>query len=270
MERRLEGVGVDDVVEDDTPHKFTCDIETADYRDFLDSRVDKGSVDLILTDPPYSISKETGFKSGGIKKLGVSMDFGKWDHQEIDLTALAKGAHRVLRKGGSVIIFYDLWKITKLAEALVSAGFGKLRMIEWIKTNPVPLNSKRTYLNNAREVAVSAVKGNCKATFHGKYDNGCYYQAPPDDPDNGCYYYQPIPGGKRRDKRIHNTQKPIQLMCDLIKKHSNPEELVVDAFLGSGTTAVAAQMEGRRFIGCDIDEGYCEAARDRVKGLWKG
>ncbi|MBC6436549.1 MAG: site-specific DNA-methyltransferase [Rhodobacteraceae bacterium] len=214
--------------------------------------IDAKSVDLVLTDPPYVISRSTGFAKvkNGLDRFAVSMDFGQWDHEEIEIDTFCAEAFRVLRTGGTAIIWYDLWKITLLETALREAGFKMVRLIIWEKTNPVPLNQCATYLSNSREVAVSAVKGG-KPTFNGKYDNGIYKL--------------PIPrhGGKRE----HPTQKPIDLFSNLVAKHSNPGDLVIDPFLGSGTTAVAALEQNRRFKGCDINPDYVAVARRRVAEL---
>ena len=226
-----------------------ADIQCDDYRDFLRSR-DRNSVDLVLTDPPYAVSRKTGFSSvkNGVQRFAVSMDFGEWDHQQIELDALAHEMYRVLRRGGTAIVWYDLWKISHLYDALYDAGFKMLRLIVWNKTNPVPLNSKCIYLSNSREIAVVAVKGG-SPTFHSRYDSGDYSY--------------PIP--RHGGKRIHPTQKPLGLFRELIRKHSKPGDLVIDPFLGSGTTAVAALEEGRQFAGCDIDEFYTQAAKNRLR-----
>ena len=233
-----------------------CIIECSDFRDFLQS-LDKNSVDLVLTDPPYTISRKTGFSSvkKGVRRFAVSMDFGKWDHEQIDLKAFAEETCRVLRPGGTAIVWYDVWKISHLYEALTDAGFKMLRLIVWKKTNPVPLNSRRTYLSGSREMAVVGVKGG-NPTFHSVYDGGDYVDLIGD-------YERPIP--RHSGKRIHPTQKPLDLFQEIIRKHSNSGDLVVDPFLGSGTTAVAALQENRKFSGCDIDEGYVQAAEQRVK-----
>ena len=230
------------------PNRSTndCTISTCDFEAFF-SALDKGSVDLILTDPPYAISRNTGFQHIGkksVERFAVSMEFGEWDQQEINLATLAHSAFAALRKGGTAIVFYDLWKITKLAEALSNAGFVQLRLVEWMKTNPVPLNSKTNYLTNAREVAVLAVKGG-KPTFNSVYDNGAYNF--------------PIPRG-----RLHPTQKPLRLFKELVHKHSLEGDLVVDPFLGSGTSAVAAYESSRRFKGCDASAKYTAIAQQRV------
>ena len=135
---------------------------------------------------------------------------------------------------------------------MAAAGFKMLRLIFWQKTNPVPLNSKRTYLSNSREMAIVGVKGG-KPTFHGEYDSGVY-----DDE----IYHLPIP--RHNGNRIHPTQKSDDLFAELIRKHSNAGDLVIDPFLGAGTTAVAALAQGRLFAGCDIDPHYVEASRRRI------
>ena len=221
----------------------------SDYQDFMNS-LSAGSVDLILTDPPYCISKKTGFKDvvNGEKRFAVSMDFGEWDQVEIDLDSMATCFYQSLRRGGTAIVWYDLWKVGKVKDAMEMAGFKMLRQIIWQKTNPVPLNQKATYLSNSREIAIVGVKVG-KPTFNSQYDSGIYEY--------------PIP--RHKGKRIHPTQKPLQLFEDLIQKHSNLDDLVVDPFLGSGTTGVAAVKNFRRFTGCDIAPQYVEAAYRRIQ-----
>ena len=95
-------------------------------------------------------------------------------------------------------------------------------------------------------MAVLGVKKG-KPTFNSKYDNGVYNF--------------PI----HREKRIHPTQKPLKLMEALIKKHSKPKDLVIDPFLGSGSTALASLKLKRRFIGGDKDRSYIGKARKRLE-----
>ncbi len=224
-------------------------VETADYRDFINALPPK-SVDLILTDPPYCISKKTGFSEvkNGEKRFAVSMDFGQWDQIEVNLEDMARTFYAALRRGGTAIVWYDIWKIGKLKDAMDAAGFKMLRLIIWQKTNPVPLNMRATYLSNSREMAISGVKIG-KPTFNSKYDSGIYEY--------------PIP--RHNGNRLHPTQKPLLLFEDLVCKHSNPGDLVVDPFLGSGTTGVAAVKNSRRFAGCDLDDKYARIASDRIQ-----
>ena len=110
-------------------------LRTIDFK-FLLKSVKPSTADLILTDPPYSISKKTGFKQLGknsINRFAISMDFGKWDKKEINLKTFAELSYKALRDGGTIICFYDLWKITRVQDAFIQAGFGMIRLIIWKK-----------------------------------------------------------------------------------------------------------------------------------------
>lgn len=219
--------------------------------ELLASLEDK-TVDLVLIDPPYDISRPTNFQSGeetgkDTDRFRISMDFGEWDKNFTGLEIAIRECFRVLKDGGTMICFYDLWKIETLKSYLEAAGFVQIRFIEWIKTNPVPINSKINYLTNSREVAVLGVKKS-KPTFHSEYDNGIYRY--PICQDKG---------------RFHPTQKPLALIADLINKHSNEGEIVLDCFAGSCTTGVAAVLNNRQFIGCELDAEYYKKAVQRLK-----
>ena len=108
-----------------------------DCFEFLKS-VPSNTVDLVLIDPPYEISRNTNFASGEAKgadtdRFRVSMDFGEWDKTFDGIAEVIKECYRVLKKGGTLICFYDLWKITKLKECFDNAKFKQLRFIEWVK-----------------------------------------------------------------------------------------------------------------------------------------
>ena len=216
--------------------------------------LESNSIDLALIDPPYEVSRETNFKSGEAKgkdtdRFRVSMDFGDWDSDFTGLDEVIKELYRVLRKGGTLICFYDIWKISILRRYFDDAKFRQIRFIEWVKTNPVPINSKINYLTNAREIAVVAVKEG-KATFHSEYDNGIYRY--PICHDRG---------------RFHPTQKPLALIEELVVKHSNEGDTVLDCFAGSATTAVAAYNQSRNFIGCELSKEYYKKSIKRLKDL---
>lgn len=227
------------------------EIQNKSCFDFL-KEIESNSVDLVLIDPPYEVSRETNFKSGELKgddrdRFRVSMDFGDWDNNFTGLDKVCKEAYRILKKGGTFICFYDLWKITTLKTYFDDAKFKQLRYIEWIKTNPVPINSKINYLTNAREIAIVGVKGG-KPTFNSEYDKGIYEY--PICHDKG---------------RFHPTQKPLELIKELIEKHSNENNLVVDCFSGSGTTAMACKKTNRNFIGCELNKEYYEKSIKRLE-----
>jgi site-specific DNA-methyltransferase (adenine-specific) len=260
------------------------DIQNIDGITYL-QQIQNNSIDLILTDPPYIISKDSGMnqhynnvkfneenninlvktqeeweeyklenniendenkekymKYGTIygKKYCVKTDYGDWDSNFTieTLETFICEYYNKLKKGGTLIIFFDLWKITILKDLLEKYKFKQIRFIEWIKTNPQPINSKINYLTNCREIALIAVK-NGKPTFNSSYDNGIYNF--------------PLQGGKNR---FHPTQKSLSLFETLINKHSNENDTVLDTFLGSGTTAIACKNTKRKFKGCEISKEY--------------
>lgn len=214
------------------------------------------SVDLVLIDPPYEVSRETNFQSGektgkDTDRFRISMDFGEWDFGFSGLDSVIMECYRVLKQSGTLICFYDLWKISTLKTYFDNAKFKQLRFIEWVKTNPVPINSKTNYLTNSREIALVGVKGG-KPTFNSEYDNGIYKY--PVCHDKG---------------RFHPTQKPAELIRALIRKHSKENDTVLDCFSGSGTTAVASILENRNFIGCELDKAYYNKSMKRIEEIQK-
>ena len=218
--------------------------------DFL-PEISNNSVNLILIDPPYEISRPTNFQSGELThtdtdRFRVSMDFGEWDKNFIGLEEVFKQGYRLLKDGGTLICFYDLWKIETIKKYLDDNNFKQIRFIEWMKSNPVPINSKINYLTNSREVAVLGIK-KAKPTFNSSYDRGVYTF--PICQDKG---------------RFHPTQKPLALMEALILKHSNEGDVVLDCFAGSATTGVAALKNNRDFMGCEVSPEYFEKSLTRL------
>ena len=222
--------------------------------------IESRSISLILIDPPYLISKSSGFSNISentskelVTKYGnISIDFGDWDKSEIDWNFLFKEYHRILKDGGTLIIFYDIWKSNEIKQVADQYKFKQPRVCQWQKTNPVPINSKTNYLSNAIEYFFTFVKGK-KPTFHSVYDNGVYKY--------------PICHGKERYE--HPTQKPLQLIVDIVSKHSNPDDVVLDTFAGTGTTAHACVLTDRRYIAIERDEQYFNIIKSRIEPIIK-
>jgi site-specific DNA-methyltransferase (adenine-specific) len=211
--------------------------------------IPNNSVNLIITDPPYQISRKSNFtnNSDNSKFNKISIDFGVWDHDEIDLDNLFKEFKRVLSKNGYLIVFYDVWKSQNVKVFAEKWGFKQPRVCQWVKTNPVPINSKKNYLSNSIEYFFTFVKGK-NPVFNSSYDRGIYNY--------------PICHGKERT--AHPTQKPLQLIQNLIEKHSNVDDVVLDCFAGSGTTGEACVSSKRRYILIENDQNYFELIRQRL------
>lgn len=212
--------------------------------------LESNSIDLILTDPPYDISRKSGFSSGKMEKFTqISIDFGYWD-TEIDLDTLFKEYYRVLRKGGTLILFYDIWKSSMIKDFAVKNKFKQPRIGQWLKNNPVPVNSKTNYLSNCSEYFFSFIKDK-NPTFNSEYDNGIYNF--------------PLCHGKERLE--HPTQKPLGLIKNLILKHSNVQDTVLDTFAGTSTTAIACMETDRKFICVERDENYYQISKNRIENF---
>jgi DNA modification methylase len=154
------------------------------------------------------------------------------------MEAYFKEAYRVLKKGGTIIMFYDIFKMEQIKRIAEKVGFKQPRIGFWNKTNAVPVNARINYLSNAREYFICFCKGK-KGTFNSYYDKGVYNY--------------PIVSGK---KRLHPTQKPYDLISDLIKVHTNSGDTVLDSFAGSGVVLEACGNLGRNGIGIELDEKY--------------
>ena len=155
---------------------------------------------------------------------------------------------RVLKNGGTCIIFYDVWKSSKIKFYVDKWKFKQLRICQWVKTNPVPINSKINYLSNSIEFFFTFVKGR-KKTFNSKYDKG-------------IYHYPICHGVERLD---HPTQKPIRLIDELILKHSQMGDVVLDAFGGTGTTAESCIKNSRDYVIFERDVHFFDMIKKRIQ-----
>ena len=214
-----------------------------------------GGISAIITDPPYNVSTRNGRngttvgtlkrKDGTARK--VQRNFGDWDHTW-DPDPFLRESMRLLPDGGSLIAFTSEF----LIEKYLNSGLNHRNLIYWHKTNPTPA-FKRLYVR-AIEMAVWQVKGKGGWTWN-----------------SGGYTLNvlsgPVVAGFRSangESREHPTQKPLWLMSSLVAQHTNPGDTILDPFAGSGSTLVAAARLGRKAIGIEHDESYCEAAARRL------
>ena len=211
--------------------------------------ISANSVDAIITDPPYNISRDNNFTTMG--RAGI--DFGEWD-KDFDLTSWIKVAEPLLKKGGNIVIFNDWKNMTNITQSLEENGFEVKDLIRWKKTNAMPRNRDRRFITDY-EVAVWAVKKGGKWTFNRLSDT---YEIP-----------EIVGGLTPKSEKIeggHPTQKPIYVMKWLIERLTNEGDVVLDPFMGSGTTGVACKELNRNFIGIEIDENYYNIAYKRING----
>ncbi len=220
------------------------------------------SVDLVLTDPPYNISKlndnrdKSKLNSPIMRRESpLIYDFGDWDNKTreefLEFTQLwLSECCRVLKDGGTIISFFNKEDISFLGWTSKEFGIRTRTILSWHKTNPVPSFRKVNYLSACEFLWVGS-KGDKSWTFNFKQQKEMhnFFETP-----NKSYY------GETK----HPTEKPLSLIKELIEIHSNPQDIVLDPFMGSGTTAVACKQLNRKFIGFEISKEYCDIANKRL------
>lgn len=220
------------------------------YKKIKEFKKNKLMVDHIITDPPYNISQKNNFSTmSTAKRHGV--DFGKWD-KDFDLYSWIKQYCQILKPGGSFIVFSSYRNISYIIDTIESDDKMSVKdVIKWIKTNPMPRNVDRRYVQDT-EFAIWAVKKGAPWIFN----------KPKSMPYIRAEIHTPVVSGKERTK--HPTQKSLKLMENIIKIHTNEKQTILDPFMGSGTTGVAALKLNRDFIGIEIDQEYFEISRQRL------
>ena len=178
------------------------------------------------------------------------MNYAPWDYG-FDQTECINLISPLVKAGGSIVIFNDWKNCTTLVDCLEKNGFIIKDLLRWEKSNPMPRNVNSRYVADC-EFAIWAVKGHKKWTFN---------------KPSAVPYLRPkfstgvVLGGGRR---IHPTQKSLDLFIEIIKIHSNENDLIFDPFSGSGSTALACQKLGRNFMGSEIDPSYYAQAIKRL------
>lgn len=211
---------------------------------------DNVKVDHIITDPPYNISKDNNFNTLSNRK---GIFFGKWD-EKFDLYTWIDDYSKILKTNGSMIIFCSYRFISHIIDKVEDNDMVVKDILIWRKTNPMPRNTDRRYVQDT-EFAIWAVKKNSKWIFN-KPKNKPYLRA---------FFETSTVLGKERT--IHPTQKSLKLMEEIIKIHTNENEIILDPFMGSGSTGVAALKNKRKFIGIEINKDYFNICEERIKKI---
>lgn len=207
------------------------------------------SVDLIVTDPPYKcIRGGKPDRSKGAPSGMLSLNDGKvFSHNDCPAKQYMSLLYRVLKSGCHAYVMTNLLNLREMMDEATKAGFQIHNLLVWEKNNATP---SRWYMKNA-EFTLFLRKGKAKRINHlgskmvHKFKNNL--------------------GG-----RIHPTEKPIELMKFYIENSSNFGDVVLDPFMGTGSTGLACLDTGREFIGIEVDSKYYEKAKDRLLKIRSG
>lgn len=226
--------------------KFQCKLINANCLDII-SKIPDETVHCVITDPPYSMKHSQGGCTS--KKLGKA--FTRNIHQgnkildfdlSIKFSEWLPEIYRILKPNAHCYIFCNDKNLQELLNETSKVGFKESNVLVWIKNNATP---NRWYMKNC-EFIVFLYKGNAvpihnmgdKAAIECKNING-------------------------KDK-LHPTQKPVDLLSILVRNSTNPEDIILDPFMGSGSTGVAAIINDRQFIGIELEEEYYLTAKDQI------
>ncbi|HPD18408.1 MAG TPA: DNA methyltransferase [Candidatus Goldiibacteriota bacterium] len=232
--------------------------------------IPENSIDLIFADPPYNLQLQKELWRPNQTKVDAVNDkwdkFSSFDEYDNFCYKWLSGCHRVLKKNGTIWVIGSYHNIFRIGKLLQDIGFWILNDIIWIKTNPMP-NFNGTRFNNAHETLIWAAKSkDSKFTFNYKTMKSFN-----DDVQLRSDWLIPICNGNERlkvnGKKAHSTQKPEALLYRIITATSNPDDVILDPFSGSGTTAAVAKKLGRRYIGIEKEKEYVEISNKRINAI---
>ena len=232
-------------------------------------KIPNKSIDLVFADPPYNLQlRDTLYRPDQTTVEAVTNDWDKFDtYQAYDDFCLVwlKECKRVLKDGGALWVIGSYHNILRLGTSIQNLGFWILNDIIWHKTNPMP-NFRGTRFTNAHETLLWCTTSR-KAKYTFNYQN---LKELNEGKQMRSDWHIPICAGKERlremnNQRSHPTQKPEALLYRIMVSSTNKDDMVLDPFLGSGTTAVMAKKLQRNFIGFEQDQDYIKLARKRLK-----
>ena len=223
-------------------------------------KLEPESIDLVLTDPPYNVPKTTiKFKN----RKDISSDVGNWDYfnsnndyieftkQWVELTV------KLLKPSGNILTFSKLENIGDIKRIYESFGIYHKSAVIWHKTNPAPQIRKVNFISSCEAINWGVKDYNKKEkrfTFNFKTQKE-------------MHNFIETPRCMGKERTAHPTQKPEKLITHFIEIFSNPNDVILDPFAGSGTAAVVAMHLGRNSISIEKDKAYYKIMQDRLSLL---
>ena len=231
-------------------------------------KIPSETFNLIFADPPYNLQLKGELTRPDRSKVSAVND--KWDqfenfkkYDEFTYEWLNE-CKRILKKDGAIWVIGSYHNIFRVGTAIQNLGFWILNDVIWNKNNPMP-NFRGTRFTNAHETLIWASKSE-KSKYTFNYQS---LKCLNDDLQMRSNWSLPICSGserlKKNGKKIHSTQKPESLLHRILLATSNKNDLILDPFLGSGTSAAVAKKLGRNYFGIEKEKNYFKAAEERLK-----
>jgi modification methylase len=225
------------------------------------------SIDLIFADPPYNLQLQNALWRPNMTRVdAVTDDWDKFDdfaaYDAFTRDWLA-ACRRVLKPNGALWVIGTYHNIHRVGATLMDLGYWILNEIAWVKANPMP-NFRGVRFTNAHETLIWA-KRSAKARYTFNYK--AMKEANGGKQMRSDWTIPLCSGGERirvNGEKAHSTQKPEALLERVILASSNPGDVVLDPFFGTGTTGAVARRLGRRWIGIEREPAYIKVAQDRI------
>ena len=235
-------------------------------------RLPPESVDLVFADPPYNLQLEGALTRPDHSRVDAVDDdwdkFASFSDYDAFTRAWLLACRRVMKKNATLWVIGSYHNIFRVGATLQDLDFWILNDVVWRKANPMP-NFRGKRFTNAHETLIWAAKGaDAKGyTFH--YEA---LKAGNEDLQMRSDWFIPLCTGEERLKdeagrKVHPTQKPEALLARVMLSASNPGDVVLDPFFGTGTTGAVANKLGRRFVSIERESTYAAAARARIAAV---
>jgi modification methylase len=227
-----------------------------------------GSVDLIFADPPYNMQLRGDLWRPNQTLVDAVDDewdqFASFDEYDRFTRAWLGECRRVLKDTGTIFVIGSYHNIFRVGAAIQDLGFWILNDVVWSKANPTP-NFRGVRFTNAHETLIWAKKSARQKKYTFNYQALKIFN---DDLQMRSDWHIPLCTGAERlrvnGEKAHSTQKPEALLYRVILAASNPGDVVLDPFFGTGTTGAVAKKLHRRWIGIEREPAYIEVAQRRI------
>ena len=246
------------------------EILLGDSLELLASLPDR-SVDMVFADPPYNLQLSGELRRPNDSRVdGVEEDWDKFDgfmsYDRFTWKWLDE-CRRVLKDDGTLWVIGSYHNIYRVGATLQDLGYWILNDVVWVKTNPMPNFRGRRFTNAHETLIWCARSAASKYTFN--YEA---MKALNDDLQMRSDWVMPICTGHERLKnadgaKAHPTQKPEALLHRAILAATNPGDIVLDPFFGTGTTGAVAKKLGREYLGLEQDPNYVSIAHKRLREI---
>ena len=212
--------------------------------------IEAESIDLIVTDPPYrTTSRGNAGNSGGMLQKEINRKGQVFSCNSINCKEYAPQFYRVLKNGSHCYVMTNHVNLINMLNTFTKAGFHFIKCLIWNKGNKI---MGQYYMSQFEYILFFRKGKGVKINHCGTSD----------------ILYVPNVKTKGNDgKNLHDTEKPIELMKILIENSSKEGNIVLDPFMGIGSTGIACRNSGRRFIGVELDEQYFEIAKERINTI---